>query len=135
MYPLRNRREDIVPLSDYFLSASSLDYGKEVSSISSEVINLFIDYHWPGNIRELKNVINYAVAITSDDRIGIEDIPPSLQPVSEGSALNTRETMERNLIIKTLQQNSFNKKKTAESLGMSRKTLYAKILKYDIQTN
>lgn len=132
---LRNRRDDIKPLLDYFLSECSLDYGKDVRSVSDEVMNLFMNYNWPGNIRELKNVINYSVAISSDKQIGLEDIPPSLQPVSEGSVLNTRETMERNLVIKTLQQHSFNKKRTAEALSMSRKTLYAKISKYDIQTN
>jgi two-component system, NtrC family, response regulator AtoC len=132
---LKNRRDDIASISEYFLKESSANYEKKAATFTKEVMNFFTDYNWPGNIRELKNVINYAVAISSDNKIKLEDLPPSLQPIHIDSPFHTRETMERNLIIKTLQQQSFNKKKTAEALNMSRKTLYAKISKYDIKTN
>ncbi len=132
---LRNRKDDIIPLSNFFLEKSANDYRKTVNPFTQEVMNLFMAHSWPGNVRELKNVVNYAVAVSSSEQIEIEDLPPSIQPAEDRSSFNTRESMERDLIKKTLQKNSYNKKKTAEILGMSRKTLYSKISKYDIQTN
>lgn len=132
--PLRERPEDLELLVKYFLEEFSVSHAKTVESIDSSVLELFRSYSWPGNVRELKNTINYGVAITGDRVLRLEDLPPLLQRTSQGtgSILNIREETERNLIEKTLHQCHFNKKRTAEILNMSRKTLYAKIARYGI---
>lgn len=131
---LRERREDIKPLTDYFLSEYSASHGKPVTAVTDEVMDLFLRYHWPGNVRELKNAVNYSVAITSRTTIGIEDLPPGIAAETQGGAVpkGRREETERELISKTLAECRWNKKRTAEILGISRKTLYAKIDRYGI---
>lgn len=81
MPPLRDRREDIMPLADYFLQRFSREFGKSVSVLSQEVKELFMLYSWPGNIRELQNVLERAVLLTRANAIGLSDLPQSL-PVS-----------------------------------------------------
>ncbi|MFP4152724.1 MAG: sigma-54-dependent transcriptional regulator [Alkalispirochaeta sp.] len=137
--PLRERREDIPHLTEYFLSEFSSAHGKPVTAVSGEVMDLFFRYPWPGNVRELKNAINYGVAITSDSTIGIEDLPPSVlaEQTTTGAAAvpqprGKKEESERELISRTLADCRWNKKRTAEILGISRKTLYAKIERYGI---
>ncbi|MFA7670723.1 MAG: helix-turn-helix domain-containing protein, partial [Sphaerochaetaceae bacterium] len=136
--PLRNRKEDIEPMAYFFLKEFTENMDKNVDRISSEVMNLFLEYQWPGNVRELKNAINYGVTITGNSTIKLEDVPPKIignmtEPELQ-SDLNIRERMEKMLIEKTLLENNYNKKRVAEILKMSRKTLYTKIEKYDIQT-
>lgn len=132
--PLRERSEDLELLVKYFLEEFSASHGKSVDGIDQAVVELFRSYSWPGNVRELKNTINYAVAITSDRVLRLEDLPPLLKHASTGrrAVFNIREETERTLIEKTLHQCHFNKKRTAEILNMSRKTLYAKIARYGI---
>lgn len=131
--PLRQRKEDIPLLASYFVREFSRSHGKEVAEIAPEVDRLFAKYSWPGNVRELRNTLNYGVAITSDGKIGIEDLPPMLRSATPASeSLNIREESEKSLIERTLHQCHFNKKRTAEILKMSRKTLYAKIDRYGI---
>ena len=131
--PLRKRQEDIPHLVEHFLAEYSETYGKPVSSVASEVMDRFRQYHWPGNIRELKNAVNYGVAMTAGREITLRDLPPAL--LSGGSAAapkGKRELNERDLISRTLSECAWNKKRTAEVLGISRKTLYAKIRRYGI---
>lgn len=132
--PLRERGEDLELLVTYFLGEFSASHGKTVDAIDPAVLHLFRSYSWPGNVRELKNTVNYAVAITSDRTVRLQDLPPLLKHASTGTGtvFNIREETERNLIEKTLHQCHFNKKRTAEILNMSRKTLYAKIARYGI---
>jgi len=134
--PLRARKEEIEPLAQFFLADFSQMMEKKITSIEPEVISLFLDYSWPGNIRELKNAINYSVSISSSQTISLEDVPPKIiGKITEPSPqdnYNIRERMERILIEKSLSENNHNKKKVAELLNMSRKTLYAKLDKYGI---
>jgi transcriptional regulator with PAS, ATPase and Fis domain len=131
--PLRERKEDIPLLVEYFLSEYSNTNSTGVEKISDVVLEKFLDYHWPGNVRELKNAVNYAAAISSKDYISIEDLPPNFTPVERNKLSdNVREEMEKNLIIKMLQKANYNKKKAAELLNISRKTLYNKLEKYGI---
>ena len=131
--PLRQRKEDISLLATSFLKEFSSSHGKEVIEIDKEVRELFERYSWPGNVRELRNTLNYAVAINSDGKIGVEDLPPMLKHGTPNeSRLNIREESEKALIERTLHQCHFNKKRSAEILKMSRKTLYAKIDRYGI---
>jgi len=131
---LRERKEDIEPLANYFLQEFAESHGKSVHRIDPEVLQFFQSYSWPGNVRELKNTINYAVAITSGNSVGTVDLPPMIKQASSVNKenLNIREESEKSLIERTLHECRFNKKKTAEVLEMSRKTLYAKIARYGI---
>lgn len=135
--PLRSRLEDIHPLSLFFLKEFSDSLGKSVQSIDPEVQELFAKYPWPGNVRELKNAINYAVAVTSADHLRIEDVPPRIRetPSQDTGGLNIREKVEALLIENALKEFYYNKKRVAEQLKMSRKTLYVKMAKYGIKTN
>ena len=131
--PLRERKDDIPLLAEYFLS----EYRKKNSTcaqhISETVLATFSQYEWPGNVRELRNALRYAATITTGETILVEDLPPRFRQVHpQQGATNVREDMERNLILKTLQKTDYNKKKTAELLNMSRTTLYNKLGKYGI---
>lgn len=132
--PLRERKEDIPLLAGYFLEEFSNSHGKRVTAIDPKVLEFFQNYSWPGNVRELKNTLNYAVAITSREAIGLDNLPPMIKQASSMgvSDLNIREESEKGVIERALHECHFNKKKTAEMLQMSRKTLYAKIARYGI---
>jgi len=96
-------------------------------------MKFFINHDWPGNVRELKNALQYAAAISLKDSIDIGDLPPGFinQETSEKSE-NIRNKMEKELILSILQKAEYNKKRAAELLNMSRKTLYNKLDKYGI---
>ena len=106
-----------------------------MKQISETVLRRFSQYYWPGNVRELRNVVNYAAAISSNGLISNEDLPPELPDETEDAPVaqeNIREEMEKNLILNLLQKTEYNKKRTAELLNMSRKTLYSRLRKYGI---
>lgn len=131
--PLRERKEDISLLTDHFLRQYSQDNSVEKVQVSDRVLDKFLDYSWPGNIRELKNTVYYAAAMSVKDPIDLEDLPPPLRDVQNKEGIrNIREEVEKDLIIRMLQKSSFNKKRTAELLHISRKTLYNKLDKYGI---
>jgi DNA-binding NtrC family response regulator len=131
--PLRQRREDIPPLVAHFLADFQANDSKKQKQLSEQAMSFFMNYDWPGNVRELKNALHYAVAISIKDPIDIDDLPPGFmkQETSERSG-NIRDKMEKELILSMLQKADNNKKKAAELLNMSRKTLYNKIQKYGI---
>jgi DNA-binding NtrC family response regulator len=131
--PLRQRREDIPLLVGHFLNDFQSNDSKKPKLLSERVMKFFMNYDWPGNVRELKNALNYAAAISLKDRIEIGDLPLVFmnqeQPeISE----NIRGKMEKELILSMLQKAEYNKKRAAELLNMSRKTLYNKLEKYGI---
>jgi two-component system response regulator AtoC len=131
--PLRERKEDIPPLAEYFLAECSKTHITVAKSFSEAVIAKLLQHHWPGNVRELRNTIHYAATIATNEMIGITDLPPHFNPIEPHTiAPNIREDMERKLILDTLQQTNYNKRKTAELLNMSRNTLYNKLEKYGI---
>jgi len=131
--PLRERKADIPLLIDYFLKEFATYNSKDIRGVSEKALNIFKAYNWPGNVRELKNAVNFAAAISVKDVIGVEDLPTYLSKCTEEQyTYNIREETERNLIIKMLKKMDNNKKKTAEILNMSRKTLYNKLEKYGL---
>lgn len=133
--PLRERKDDIPLLVEYFLAEYARTNATPVKRVGEAVREKFLQYHWPGNVRELKNVMNYAAAISSKEHIDLDDLPLDFPQISQQNAPgNIREDMEKNLIIKMLQKTDYNKKKTAEILNMSRKTLYSRLKKYGIST-
>ena len=132
---LRERKDDIPILIEYFLSEYARTNAAHVKRVSETVREKLSQYHWPGNVRELKNTVNYAAAISSKETIELEDLPPDFSIIQQQKAPeNIREDMEKNLIMKMLQKTDYNKKRTAEILNMSRKTLYSRLKKYGIST-
>ncbi|MCP4400437.1 MAG: sigma-54-dependent Fis family transcriptional regulator [bacterium] len=131
--PLRERRDDIPLLAEYFLSEYRKKNSTRAQDISDAVVTTFSQYEWPGNVRELRNTLRYAATITTGETILVDDLPPRFRQIyPQKRVTNIREDMERNLIVKTLQKTGYNKKKTAELLNMSRTTLYNKLGKYGI---
>jgi len=133
--PLRERKEDIPLLISHFLNEFAKSNAQDVKALHNAVLEMLHSYSWPGNVRELRNVVNYAAAITNSAIIGIEDLPPHLfKEHAPGTRGNLREDIEKNLILEMLQKTKYNKKKTAELLHFSRRTLYNKMEKYGITT-
>jgi DNA-binding NtrC family response regulator len=134
--PLRERTDDIPLLAEYFLTEYARTNAAPLKRLSQAVEERFARYSWPGNIRQLKNVLNYAAAISARESLEDDDLPPTFlaasQQHSPDSSGNIREEMEKNLILTMLQKTDYNKKKTAEMLNMSRKTLYSRLKKYGI---
>ena len=148
--PLRDRREQIVPFSQYFFNLYRTRYGKNLPPLSLRTLGAFKKYDWPGNIRELENVIKRLVLLGEEAvvenmaRSRADEAPgskiPGLVPVGDletRGSLNLRrvgkeagETAEKRLIHETLQQTCWNRKDAAKLLGISYKTLLNKIQKY-----
>jgi DNA-binding NtrC family response regulator len=127
--PLRERKEDIPLLVECFLNDSS----RCCPQASDHLVKKFLEYDWPGNIRELKNVVNYAVAMCTRNAIGLEDLPPTFgNPYPEARVTKIRDRVERDLILSILASSHLNKKEAATKMNMSRSTLYAKMRKYGL---
>jgi two-component system, NtrC family, response regulator AtoC len=131
--PLRKKKDDILLLMEHFLKNFKDSQSLKPKRLSDEVTKTLLNYDWPGNIRELKNTIVYAATVSSSEIIDVKDLPPAFSKEdlmkSDGSI---RENIEKNLILKTLKEAYYNKKRAAAILSMSRSTLYAKMQKYDI---
>lgn len=126
--PLRERMEDIYPLTRHFIEKFSTESGKNTVSIAEEGMNLLQDYSWPGNIRELRNVIHHAVIISDDPVITAEELHlPRNEKKSE-----TLTGAEKMIIEETLKRNEGNISAAARDLGISRGALRNKIKKYSI---
>ena len=133
--PLRERREDILPLTHLFIGGCSKQFGKKISRILSDATKPLMEYPWPGNVRELENAIEHAVSMARKETITVEDLPPFLTEGESSEALlaqaaqkqYTAAELEREYIKKILDYTRGNKVRAAEILGMDRKTLYRKL--------
>lgn len=136
--PLRDRSGDIPILAENLLHQFNRDADRPLQRFDGDALRLMVAHDWPGNVRELRNVVQYASAISDATVITLDDLPPAFasrteNPKPVGTATdNVREKMERELIIASLKKFDNNKSKSAAYLGMSRKTLYAKIERYGI---
>ena len=136
--PLRVRREDIVLFSNYFLEKYAAEYQKQLSGLSPIVWSRLGAYDWPGNVRELDGVIEQAVALCNGDVVELHDLPSEYQGEND-SQTSLAELMapptaalEREIILGTLRKNDWHQGRTAEALGISRQTLYRKMLEHGI---
>lgn len=131
--PLRERKEDIPPLSRHFLKKFCLKEGKEIQEISSDAMKALMDYHWPGNVRQLENALSYAVIISQDKTIKRKHMPPFLlkEAADEPARISLSEN-ERGLILQALEESNWNKHDAARRLRLSRSTLYSKIRRYGL---
>jgi len=132
--PLRDRREDIPLLAAYFLREFTTAYGRKPKELTPEAYRLLQDYHWPGNVRELRNLIERIVILNPQVRVDARHIPlnvtrrPAERPTDRfGSLQEVREAVEREYILKKLEETNGNVTRTAELLGLERSNLYRKM--------
>jgi len=136
--PLRERKEDIPELVDYFLGFFAAEYGQKPKKITPDGLKMLEVYDWPGNIRELRNVIERLVIMIPSNTVTPRNIILGEAARSDYFTFNTlkeaRESFEKDFIIKKLEENSWNISKTAEILDIERSNLHRKIKAYDIKT-
>jgi len=132
--PLRDRREDIPLLAAYFLREFTTAYGRKPKELTPEAYRILEEYHWPGNVRELRNLIERIVILNPQVRVDARHIPlnvtrrPAERPMDRfGSLQEVREAVEREYILKKLEEANGNVTRTAELLGLERSNLYRKM--------
>ncbi len=133
---LRERREDIPLFANHFLAASNQELGKEVIGFEEEVMRIFKNYIWPGNLREMRNVVKRATLLCQSGFIGKNDIPAELAlsvTVTPEDFASRREKNEADLIREALMKTHNNKSEAARLLKIDRKTLYNKMKLYLIE--
>jgi transcriptional regulator with PAS, ATPase and Fis domain len=127
--PLRERKEDICPIAQYFLKIRTKEFHKDIAGFSEDAIKLMLAYPWPGNIRELDNIITRAVLRCKQKHISLKELDIYLSLENPASSMELKE-IEKNHILYILQRNNQNMAKTAKDLGITRTTLYSKIKDY-----
>ncbi|UCC98097.1 MAG: sigma 54-interacting transcriptional regulator [Phycisphaerales bacterium] len=138
MPPLRERKDDIMLLADYFLERIAAENNKDINRISTPAIEMLTRYHWPGNIRELENCIERAVLLCDGQVIRSEHLPPSLQMIKKTDAVANRslteiiQNKERELIVDALKKSRGSQRNTAKELGITERMLGYKLKKYAI---
>jgi DNA-binding NtrC family response regulator len=138
--PLRQRPEDIEVLARFFWEEAARDYGRKMEPFPPVVLERLRAYPWPGNVRELKNAINRMVIEARGLKVGLGDLPDEVasfdpavaEPPAEESLALDKGAGEKETVEKALRQTRWNKSKAAEVLGVTRKTLFNKMKKYDI---
>jgi DNA-binding NtrC family response regulator len=140
--PLRERREDIPVLIDYFLKKHTKNTSRLITGLTSETRKLMIEYSWPGNVRQLESAIERAILLAESDKITLEDLPTEVRqevgPASEGAfklpaeGINF-EDVERNLITQAMEQTDYNITKAAKLLGLTFRTLQYRLEKFGIK--
>jgi len=140
--PLRARLVDIPQLVELFIKRYNQKFRKKIKGITEGALSILRSYNWPGNIRELENLIERLIAISDGDVISEQDIPieyywteflpPKATPEDEGLLTRACETFERNFILKVLEKNRWRRKETARSLGIPLSTLKYKLSKLHI---
>ena len=133
--PLRERRDDIPPLSSYFLDKFSKEFKKSVEYISDEVISIFMSYDFPGNVRELEHIIERAVILADGNTIKLKHLPGRFHstdapPLDPARKFMTLAELEKHYILEVLEATGGNKSKATELLGISRAALWRKLKQF-----
>jgi DNA-binding NtrC family response regulator len=135
--PLRARGEDVLPLAEHFLARSAGRAGQLLRGFSESAKKVMLSYTFPGNVRELENVVERAVALAEGEQIGPEDLPPVMRERKSQDRLATAvaqgltlDQLEREFIERVLESEGGNKTRAALRLGLDRKTLYRKLEEY-----
>ena len=142
--PLRERREDIPLLLDHFLERINLKQSKQIKKVSSPALKTLFDYDFPGNVRELENIIEHAAILTKGIEIQSRHLPsylrrrhelsPALPSIPEGEDMSVLDNVERDLIVRALERHRGRTAAAARDLGVHRSTLWRKIKRYGIAT-
>ncbi len=140
--PLRERKEDILLLAEHFLSIYAQKNRRLIKGFTPRAADLLMRYHWPGNVRELENAVERAVILTRGEMITPEHLPHPIQAIDAGEggaetvdtgvSVRALKDVEKEMILRTLDQTDGNRTRTAEILGISRRTLQLKLKKYGI---
>ncbi|HOW56826.1 MAG TPA: sigma-54 dependent transcriptional regulator [Smithellaceae bacterium] len=147
MPPLRDRQEDIPSFVDYFIDKINKKLGLKITGTDEEVLRLFLSYQWPGNIRELENLLERIMLMAKSNVITVAELPEELKSsmtaqtdavTEDGKPLkdvvrNQMENVERQMIIRCLEESGGNVTKAAKELGLSRKGLQLKMIKYNLR--
>jgi DNA-binding NtrC family response regulator len=137
--PLRERKEDIEVLARHFVEKYSRENQKKVVGITEEAMDVLIQYPWPGNIRELRNIVERAVVLAGSEKIGLGELPDRLTrldgPRSARTLKERLEYYEEKILRDVLQSNDWDKERSATELGVDLATLYRKIKKLGIGEN
>jgi len=149
--PLRERENDLMEFLEFFRESSNQELSRHVNGFDPEVMEIFKAYDWPGNLRELRNVVKRAVLLTQAEMVTVQALPSEMimavrNPVARMTTATSgqgnapiydlkalQETQEKEMIMKTLQEVRYNKSKAARILNIDRKTLYLKMEKYGIE--
>ncbi|MFW6279414.1 MAG: sigma-54 interaction domain-containing protein [Planctomycetota bacterium] len=135
--PLRERREDIPVLVDHFIRHFRRVKNKDIHGMSPEALDLLMHHDFPGNVRELENIVEHAFVLCSDDRIQARHLPPEFTRQPDGGEWSpdrglTLEAVERRHIQQTLRRHEGSRQAAADELGVHRTTLYRKMKKYGL---
>ena len=132
--PLKDRKEDILPLAEHFLKKYAEENSKEVIKFSPGVIEFFLNYSWPGNVRELENMIEHGVILSKDKAVTMAELPQDIiHPTIQKE--KTIEAVTKHHILNVLEETKGNISKAANILGIRRMTLYNKLKKYNFTVN
>lgn len=137
--PLHARRQDIPLLVDHFLRFYTRQTGREVEGVTDAAMKVFTQYEYPGNVRQLENIVESSVVLCQGNKITVDELPREMTDSrNEGPELvfqpgMSLDDMERRCIIETLRFTSGNKKQAAEMLGITPRSIYRKLKRYDIE--
>ena len=140
LLPLRDHREDIVPLVHHFIQQADALHGKDVQNITPEAMRLLHNYRWPGNARELRNVVSQMVVFAESDTLDVDDVPSTppintttdIVPITPRAYNVTLDELTKMAIQAALNQHHGNREKAAKQLGIGARTLYRKLKEYGI---
>ncbi len=133
--PLRERMDDVPLLTNHFIGVFNKTFKKNIKSLSDDAKKIFMDYSWPGNIRELQHTLEHAFVICRKPVIDVDVLPVDLKNINKNRDAYIEEKDngdERGAILRALEKSGWNKTKAAKLLGVDRRTVYLKIKKYNI---
>ena len=135
--PLRDRRDDILPLARLTLAEAAVRMERKITGLAPSAADQLLRYDWPGNVRELENAMERAVALARGSRVALEDLPEEVRqafpkPVVNGTAVQPLSEVEREYVLAVLELNGGNQTRTAKQLGIGSATLYRKLKKYGL---
>jgi DNA-binding NtrC family response regulator len=142
--PLRERKEDIPLLIEGFIKKHTKHISKKIEGIASDALAILMDYHWPGNIRELENIIERAIILSKGSTITLQDLPDFLSNLNKKSQIlinnnlklkDALQSPEKELIVKALDSVNWNRNKAALVLGINRTTLFKKMQRFGLLKN
>ena len=145
--PLRERKEDILLLCEHFVQQNAFEMRKSISGMTLEAEELLTNYPYPGNVRQLANILEYACIVCRSGQIGVEDLPREVcREMEEGGpeenaaqledylSTHSLKEIEKFAIAQTLRKNGGRRDKTAEDLGISKRGLLNKINEYGLNS-
>jgi two-component system response regulator HydG len=135
--PLRERRDDILPLARVLLADAAVRMARKISGLTPRTADQLLRYDWPGNVRELENAMERAVALARGSRVDLDDLPEEIRqafpkPVAGGGAVQPLRDVEKEYILAVLKLNGGNQRRTAEQLRIGSATLYRKLKRWGL---